>query len=84
MENLLSQKLPVGGYSSSGPYIFFFYLGGAMSLAEVENMAALQFLTLGESGAMLPQEILAIYVFRGAFWGIQRSTESFLRRGSSS
>ena len=28
-----------------------------MSLAEVENMAALQLLTVGGSGGMLPQEI---------------------------
>ena len=33
----------------------FFHLGGAMSLAEVENMS-----TLGGSGGMLPQEILII------------------------
>ena len=31
-----------------------------MSLAEVENMAALQPFTLGRSGGMLPQEILGI------------------------
>ena len=31
-----------------------------MSLAEVENMAAQQFITLGGSGSMLPQEILII------------------------
>jgi len=31
-----------------------------MSLAEVENMAALQPFTLGGSGGMLPQEILGI------------------------
>ena len=34
--------------------------GGAMSLAEVENMAALHSFTLGGSGDMLPQEILVI------------------------
>ena len=34
--------------------------GGAMSLAQVENMAALQPFTLGVSGGMLPQEILVI------------------------
>ena len=31
-----------------------------MSLAEVENMAALQPFTLGRSGVMVPQEILVI------------------------
>ena len=31
-----------------------------MSLAEVENMAALQLFTLGGSGGMLPREILVI------------------------
>ena len=31
-----------------------------MSLAEVENMAALQSFTLGGCGGMLPQKILAI------------------------
>ena len=31
-----------------------------MSLAEVENMAALHPFTLGGSGSMLPQEILVI------------------------
>ena len=38
--------------------------GGAMSLAEVGNMAALQPFILGGSGCMLPREIL---VFWGAF-----------------
>ena len=38
----------------------FFHLGGAISLAEVENMAALQPFTLGGSGDMLPQEILGV------------------------
>ena len=42
-----------------------------MSLAEVENMAALQLLTLEGSGGMLPQEILTL----GAFWCILRYTE---------
>ena len=31
-----------------------------MSLAEVENMAALHLFTVGGSGGMLPQEILMI------------------------
>ena len=31
-----------------------------MSLAEVENMAALELFTLGRSGGMLPQEVLVI------------------------
>ena len=31
-----------------------------MSLAEVEKMAALQSFTVGQSGGMLPQEILVI------------------------
>ena len=34
----------------------------AMSLAEVENVAALQSFTLGGSGGMLPQEIFVIQV----------------------
>ena len=34
--------------------------GGAFSLAEVENMAALQSFTLGRSGGMLPQEISVV------------------------
>ena len=38
----------------------FFHLGGTMSLAEVENMVALQLFTLGGSGGMFPQEILVI------------------------
>ena len=38
---------------------------GAMSLAEVENMAALQLFTLGGSGGMLPQDILVILCVLG-------------------
>ena len=43
----------------SGPYITF-SSGRAVSLAEVENMATLQLLTVGGSGGMLPQKILMI------------------------
>ena len=47
----------------------FLYLGGgAKLLAEVEYVAALQSLTLGGSGGMLPQEILGVLeVHSGAF-----------------
>ena len=37
-----------------------FSIWGAMSLAKVENVAALQLFTLGGSGGMPPQEILTI------------------------
>ena len=43
----------------------FFHLGGAISLAEVENMAAL-------SGGVLPE---GFQVFWGVFWCILRHTE---------
>ena len=43
-----------------------------MSLAEVEDVAAMHSLTLGGSGGMLRQEILVIL---GAFWCILRHTE---------
>ena len=43
----------------TGLYLTFSILG-AMSLAEVENMAALQSFTLGGSGSMFPHKILAI------------------------
>ena len=43
------------------PYLTFsIWGGGAISLAEVENMATLQLFTLGGSGGMFPQEILVI------------------------
>ena len=37
-----------------------FSIWGAMSLAEVENMAALQSFSLVGSGGMVPQEILGV------------------------
>jgi len=42
------------------PNLFHLVGGGAISLAEVENMAALQLFTLGGCGDMLPQEILGV------------------------
>ena len=66
-----------------------FSIWGAKLLAEVENMAVLQFLTLGGSGGILPQEILAILcalrhilVHSEAYREAHRA--SGLRRGSSS
>ena len=52
----------------------FFLSGGAMSLAEVENMAALQLFTLGGGGVWghAPQEIL---VSLGSMRCILRHTE---------
>ena len=40
----------------AGPYITL--CGGAMSLAKLENVGALQLFILGESRGMPPQEIL--------------------------
>ena len=60
-----------------------------MSLSGVENMAALQLLTLGGYVGMLPQEILMILgVLRRILVQSEAyreaCTQSFLRRGSSS
>ena len=55
-----------------------------MSLAEVENMAALQLFTVGESGGMLPQEnLINSGVLRCILVHSEKHTE-LLERGSSS
>ena len=46
--------------SRPGCIYITFSIWGAMSLAKVENVAALQLFTLGGSGGMPPQEILTI------------------------
>ena len=65
----------------------FFHVGDNV-ISWRENMATLQLFTVGGSGGMLPQGNFANFrcseAHSGAFWGIQRSTRSFLRRGSSS
>ena len=59
--------------------------GKAISLAEVENIAALHLLILGGGWRHAPPDDFSCSeAHSGAFWSIQRSTRSFLRRGSSS
>ena len=70
---------------STVPYITF-CIWGSMSLNEVENMAPLQLFTLGGGGGgggwvhASPEnfgDFRCSVVHSGAFWGIQRNTQSF-------
>ena len=77
---LISKKLP----ANRAVHNFFHLGGGAMSLAEVENMAAMQSFTLGGFRVHAPPGDFGHFRCILVHSEVYRDTQSFSRRGSSS